>query len=204
MASPFGAYPLLKRTYADPDGKLRLRRFFDLLVVHELAHAFDHEALGTLPALWLSEVFDNLALHAFVAALRPSELTNLTAFPAAQRRIGVFELMLRLRGHRSLEEFELHYPVGTEKPMSGANYGWYHIRFHVLASEVFNESGEAALVRLWKLGRSEGPGRSSPWAYYLEHRTLTEWPGRMPRRELAALLASEVSPRLGQVVADWD
>jgi len=32
---------------------------------------------------------------------------------------------------------------------------------------------------------------------------LTGWIGRMPRAELAALLESEVSPRLGQAIAAW-
>jgi hypothetical protein len=90
---------------------------------------------AVFPALWLSEIHANLALHTFIATVRPSELASLTTFPEAQRRIAVFNTMMRLRGYRSLEQFELHYPVGTEQPMSGANYGWYQIRFHVLAQE---------------------------------------------------------------------
>ncbi len=203
IASPFIAYPRLKKTYADSDGNLQMRRFFDLLVVHELAHSFEHKAFATFPALWLSEVFANLALHAFIATVRPEELANLTAFADAQRRITVFNLMMRLRGYRSLEDFEQHYPVGTEVPMNGANYGWYQIRFLVLVREVFEEGGEDALRRLWAFGQSDDPRRVSPWNHYLEHRMLTGWIGRMPRAELAALLESEVSPRLGQAIAAW-
>jgi hypothetical protein len=88
--------------------------------------------------LWLSEIYANLALHAFVATLRPSELASLTTFPEAQRQIAVLNAIMRLRGHRSLDEFEQHYPVGTAHPMNGANYGWYQIRFHLLAREVFD------------------------------------------------------------------
>jgi hypothetical protein len=204
VASPLGAYPRLKKTYGDADGRLQLRRFFDLLVVHELAHSFEHEAVATFPALWLSEVFANLALHAFMATVRRSELANLTTFPEVQRRIKPFNLMIRLRGYRSLEDFERHYPVGTEAPMNGANYGWYQIRLLVLARQVFDESGEDALTRLWTFGQSDDPRRTSPWTHYLEHRTLTGWTLRMPRRELAALLASEVSPLLGRAIAGWD
>ena len=204
VASPFTAYPRLKRTYADANGKLQLRRFFDLLVVHELEHAFEHQALATFPALWLSEVSANLALHAFVATLRPAELANLTTFPEAQRRIKPFNLMVRLRGYRSLEDFERHYPIGTEEPMNSANYGWYQIRFLTLAGEVFEEGGEDALKRLWTFGQSDDPRRTSPWTHYLEQRTLTGWTERIPRQELAALLESEVSPRLGQAIAGWD
>jgi hypothetical protein len=204
LASPFGAYPRLKRTYAGADGKLQLRRFFDLLVVHELEHAFEHEALATFPALWLSEVSANLALHAFVATVRPSELENLTTFPEALRRIKPFNLRIPLGGYRSLEEFERHYPIGTEEPIDQPNYGWYQIRFHTLAREVFEDGGEAALKRLWRFGCSDDPRRTSPWTYFLEHNTLTGWTERIPRQELAALLASEVSPRLGQAIAAWN
>jgi hypothetical protein len=204
LASPFAAYPRLKRTYADEDGKLRLRRFFDLIVVHELEHAFEHQALATFPALWLSEVSANLALHAFIATVRPSELANLTTFPEAQLRVKPFNLMVRLRGYRSLEDFERHYPIGTEEPMNGANYGWYQIRFLTLAREVFEEGGEDALRRLWRFGRSGDPRRTSPWTHFLEHRTMTGWVERMSRQELAALLEREVSPRLGRAIADWN
>jgi len=204
LASPFGAYPRLKRTYADAEGRQQLHRFFDLLVVHELEHAFEHEALATFPALWLSEVSANLALHAFVAMVRPSELENLTTFPEALRRIKPFNLRIRLRGYRSLEDFERHYPIGTEKPMDQPNYGWYQVRFHTLAREIFEEGGEEALQRLWAFGRSDDPRRTSPWTHYLERRTLTDWTERIPRRELAALLGSEVSPRLGQAIAGWN
>lgn len=204
VASPFAAYPRLKRTYADESGTLQLRRFFDLLVVHELEHAFEHQALATFPALWLSEVAANLALHAFVATVRPSELPNLTTFPEVQRRIKPFNLMIRLRGYRSLDDFERHYPIGTEEPMSQPNYGWYQIRFLTLAREVFEADGENALRRLWAFGQSDDPRRTSPWTHFLEHRTLAGWTERIPRREVATLLESEVSPRLGQAVADWN
>jgi hypothetical protein len=204
LASPFAAYPRLKRTYAEADGTLQLRRFFDLLVVHELEHAFEHQALATFPALWLSEVAANLALHAFVATVRPSELANLTTFPEAQRRVKPFNLMIRLRGYRSLEDFERHYPIGTEEPMSQPNYGWYQIRFLTLAQEVFEDGGEDAVRRLWAFGQSDDPRRISPWTHFLEHRTLAGWTERIPRRELAALLGAEVSPHLGQAVADWN
>jgi hypothetical protein len=204
VASPLGAFPRLKQTYADFDGNLQLRRFFDLLVVHELAHSFEHQGGAAFPALWLSEIFANLSLHAFIANVRPSELANLTTFPEAQRRIAAFNLMMRLRGYRSLEDFERHYPVGSEEPMNGPNYGWYQVRFHVLAREVFDEDGGAALTRLWTLGQSEADRRTSAWDHYLEHRTLTGWTGRMRRRELAALLESKVSPCLGQAIAGWD
>jgi hypothetical protein len=65
-ASPRG-YAKLLATYPDGAGGLDLQPFFDLTTIHELGHAF--EVLGDLrlPTFWLSEIFVNLALHAFVA-----------------------------------------------------------------------------------------------------------------------------------------
>ncbi len=58
-------------------GGLDLQPFFDLITIHELGHAF--EALGDLrlPTFWLSEIFVNLALHAFVATQLPASLATL-------------------------------------------------------------------------------------------------------------------------------
>jgi hypothetical protein len=66
VASPFDAYPSLRKTYADDKGALQLRRFFDLLAVHELAHAFEDQGGTAFPTLWLSEVYANLALYAWL------------------------------------------------------------------------------------------------------------------------------------------
>jgi hypothetical protein len=69
---------------------------------------------------------------------------------------------------------------------------------------VFEADGENALRRLWAFGQSDDPRRTSPWIHFLEHRTFAGWTERIPRRELATLLESEVSPRLGQAVAGTD
>jgi hypothetical protein len=204
FGSPFSAFPRLKKTYADSNGDLQLRRFFDLLVVHELAHAFEDQSGTAFPTLWLSEIHANLALHAFVAKRRPAELANLTTLPDAQSRILVFTTMMRATGYTSLHDFEQHHLVGTEKPMSGPNYGWYQVRFHVLAREIFDEGGEAALSLLWAFGQREAARRgSSPYNYFREHRTLG-WFEQQRAKDLAPRLTSEVSPRLGQAIAAWD
>lgn len=204
VASPFGAYLMLKKIYADRNGDLELRRFFDLLAVHELAHAFEDHGGTAFPTLWLSEIYANLALHAFIAKTRPSELPYLTALPEAQTRIAVFNMMMRVRGYTSLDDFERHFPVGNaEEGMSAVNYGWYQIRFHVLAREVFDEGGEEALARLWAFGKREAARRgSSPYDYFREHGTIG-WFERVPATDLVSRLASEVSPRLAQQVAAW-
>src|ERR1017187_4367539 len=72
-ASP-RAYAKLLATYPDGTGGLDLQPFFDLITIHELGHAF--EVLGDLrlPTFWLSEIFVNLAMHAFVATQLPASL----------------------------------------------------------------------------------------------------------------------------------
>jgi hypothetical protein len=69
--------------------------------------------------------------------------------------ITVFNMMMRLRGYTSLGDFDRQYPARNPKrPMSGPNYGWYQVRFHVLACEIFDEEGgEAALRRLGRVDR---------------------------------------------------
>jgi hypothetical protein len=61
----------------------------------------------------MREIYANLALHAFIAKTRPKELSNLTTLPAAQRRIAAFNLMMRLNGYTSLDDFDRHYPAGN-------------------------------------------------------------------------------------------
>jgi hypothetical protein len=205
VASPFGAYPRLKKTYADTKGHLQLRRFFDLLAVHELAHAFEEQGGVAFPTHWMREIYANLALHAFIAKTRPKELSNLTTLPEAQTRIAAFNLMMRLNGYTRLDDFDRHYPAGNPKaPMSDPNYGWYQVRFHVIAREMFDAEGEEALRRLWKFGQVEAAHRQRASDYFREHGTLSGWSDEVSATDLVPRLASEVSPRLAQAVSRWD
>jgi hypothetical protein len=86
-ASPRG-YAKLLAAYPDGTGGLDLQPFFDLITIHEVGHAF--EVLGDLrlPTFWLSEIFVNLAMHAFVAAQLPASLPTLEVllqFPGAAK-----------------------------------------------------------------------------------------------------------------------
>ena len=75
-AAPRGYARLLAAYPGGADG-LDLQPFFDLVTIHELGHAF--EVLGELrlPTFWLSEIFADLVLHAFVATRRPESLSTL-------------------------------------------------------------------------------------------------------------------------------
>ncbi len=204
VASPFGAYPKLKKTYADENGILQMRRFFDLIAVHELAHAFEHQGGAVLPTLWLKEIFANLALYTFVATKQPSELANLTTFPEAQTRIAAFNLMIRLRGYTTLDDFDRHYPAGNPKaPMGDENYGWYQLRFILVARDLFHADGARALERLWAFGLKEAARVQRPEEYYQEHGNLDGWSAGMKSKDLAGPLTSEVGGHLGQAIVNW-
>jgi hypothetical protein len=204
LTSPFDAYPMLKKTYADSSGALQIRRFFDLIAVHELAHAFAIQGEADFPTLWLQEIFANLALYAFVARTRPAELPYLTTFPEAETHIPLFNIMTRVRGYTSLDDFDRHFPMGkTDKPLGDANYGWYQVRFVTLAAEVFEEGGEPALIRLWAFGQAEKGKRQSPAEYFAAHGTIAGWSDGIHSKDVATRLANEVSPRLGQAIKAW-
>jgi hypothetical protein len=60
----------------------------DLITIHELGHAFEELGDLRLPTLWLSEIFVNLALHAFVATRLPAGLETLEVLPTVGRGVG--------------------------------------------------------------------------------------------------------------------
>ncbi|HEX9374949.1 MAG TPA: hypothetical protein VGB19_01715 [Actinomycetota bacterium] len=205
LTSPFVAYPRLKRVYADAEGRLRARGFFDLLILRDVAYAIDEHSGSAFPALWLENFFPSLALHAFIATKRPGDLERLTTLPDVLTRLTALNAIVRLTGYRTLDDFQRHYPIGTEKPMKVPNYAWYHCRFLRLARAVFEESGEDGLKRLWAFGLSESTRHQSGWAYFREHGVMppTDWAGVTSAAKLAPILATEVSPRLAQAIAEW-
>jgi hypothetical protein len=184
-ASPRG-YRRLLAAYPDGAGGLDLQPFFDLVTIHELGHAF--ETLGglELPAFWLSEIFANLALHAFVATRQPESLNTLEVLPtvgAQSRRLGA---RMRAEGYSTLEELQAHY-TGGDQPMSALNYVWYQHRWLRLVAGMFDADGEDGLVRFWNCFR----------------RTDRPSPGGATAASLAPLLRTEVSQTLGRAIQNW-
>jgi hypothetical protein len=184
-ASPLG-YRKLLVTYPDGAGGLDLQPFFDLITIHELGHAF--ETLGglKLPTYWLSEIFANLALHAFVATRQPTSLSTLevlTTVGAQSRRLAT---RMRTEGYSTLEELEAHY-TGGDDPMSPLNYVWYQYRWQRLAARMFDADGEDGLVRFWNCFRTvDSPSQEPATA-----------------ASLAPLLSAEVSKTLGRAIRNW-
>jgi hypothetical protein len=183
--SPHG-YTTLRATYPDGAGGVDLQPFFDLIAIHELGHAF--EVLGDLrlPTFWLSEIFVNLAMHAFVATQLPASLPTLETLPSVGARSRTLAARMRAEGYTTLEELQAHY-TGGDDPMSPLNYVWFQYRWLRLAAKVFATDGDEGLVRFWDCFHAADRGPA----------------GEATAASLAPLLRTEVSPTLGRAVRDW-
>lgn len=184
-ASPRG-YRQLLATYPDGTGGLDLQPFFDLVAIHELGHAF--EALGDLrlPTFWLSEIFANLALHAFVVTRQPEHRHTLEVLPTVGAQSRRLAARMRAEGSSTLEELEAHY-TGGEDPMSPLNYVWYQYRWLRTAAAMFDADGEEGLVRFWRCF----------------HANDLLSAGELTSASLASLLETEVSETLGRAIGAW-
>ena len=179
-------YPRLLATYPDGAGGLDLQPFFDLVIIHELGHAF--EVLGELrlPTFWLGEIFANLCLHAFIATRQPRSLDTLEVLSTVGAQSTRLDARMRTEGYSTLEELEDHYTGGND-PMSPLNYVWYQYRWQRLAATMFDADGEKGLVRFWD--------------YF--HATDCLDSGEVTASSLALMLRTEVSETLGRAVQDW-
>lgn len=180
------SYSRLLRTYPDGVGGLDLQPFFDLVTIHELGHAF--EVLGDLrlPTFWLGEIFANLALHAFVAEVRPGSKDTLEVLSIVGIESPSLDARIRAEGYSTLEELEAHYTGGND-PMDALNYVWYQYRWQRLVANLYDAEGEGVLVRLWDCFHAT------------DHFNF----GEMTTAALARLLSSEVSETLGKAILGW-
>lgn len=184
-SSPRG-YANVLATYGDGQGGVDLQPFFDLITIHELGHAF--EVLGDLrlPTFWLSEIFVNLALHAFIATKRPTSLTTLEVLPSAGAASRVLARRMRSGAYSTLEDLEAHYTGGNDS-MDPLNYVWYQFRWQRLVARMFDIDGEAVLIRFWE-------------CFHAKDRVNG---GVKTAASLAPLLTSEVSATLGRAIKEW-
>jgi len=166
----------LATVYGEPDGRLHLGDFFDLVAVHEVAHLFC-EGTVVFPRMWLGEFFANLALHAWVARQATDSLDTLTTLPrlAAQGSGDAFE-------HRSREAFERLY-----SSIGGPNYVWYQFRLQVAAAALYDRIGEVAVRKLFDAFRIEGG----------TDRDSEQFDESIDDATLAARLSAAVDPTLG-------
>ncbi|HVC23689.1 MAG TPA: hypothetical protein VNH82_09740 [Candidatus Dormibacteraeota bacterium] len=184
-ASPRG-YAKLRAAYPDGAGGVDLQPFFDLITIHELGHAF--EVLGDLrlPTFWLSEIFANLAMHAFVATQLPASLATLEVLPTVGAGSRKLAARMRAEGYSTLEELQAHY-TGSNDSMNPLNYVWFQHRWLRLVAKMFEVDGEAGLVRFWD-------------CFHAVDRVDV---GVATAASLGPLLTTEVSPTLGRAVRAW-
>jgi hypothetical protein len=183
--TPVG-YAKLLAAYPDGAGGLDLQPFFDLVTIHELGHAFEVLGHMTLPTFWLSEIFANLALHAFVATRRPESLNTLEVLSTVGAASSRLDTRMRVEGYTTLEQLETHY-TGGDEPMSALNYVWYQYRWQRLAARMFDVDGEGGLVRFWEHFHANDQLES----------------GEVTAAALAPLLMTEVSVTLGRAIQNW-
>jgi hypothetical protein len=180
-------YPRLLATYPDGSGGLDLQPFFDLITIHELGHAFEVFGDLKLPTFWLSEIFANLTLHAFIATRRPGSLDTLETLAVVGAQSSRLDARMRAEGYTTLEELEAHY-TGGDDPMNAINYVWYQYRWQRLAARMFEVDGEDVLVRFWEYFQA---------TYRSNINAATT-------ASLAHQLGNEVSETLGGAIRDWD
>ena len=136
-SAPPVAAQVLDQVYGT--GADRLAPFADLLVVHELAHAFHDGVPFVFPRSWLMELFANMALYAFVAANEPDRSLYLETLP----RVALENCLLQPVA-RDLRYFEAFYPY-----IEPLTYVWYQFRLTMMAKDLIDAAGPNVLRRLW-------------------------------------------------------
>jgi hypothetical protein len=71
----------LMSVYANDDGELSARAFFDLLIIHEICHAWKAVHSVKRQRFWLEEFSCYLLMHTYIAEQRPELLPDLEVLP---------------------------------------------------------------------------------------------------------------------------
>jgi hypothetical protein len=136
-SAPPAAAQELEQVYGT--GADRLAPFADMLVVHELAHAFHDGVPFVFPRSWLMELFADMALYAFVVAEEPDRRLHFETLPRV-----ALEYRLLKPVARDLRYFEAFYPY-----IESLTYVWYQFRFTMMAKGLVDTEGPNVLRRLW-------------------------------------------------------
>jgi len=136
-SAPPAAARELDQVYGTGAG--RLAPFADMLVVHELAHAFHDGVPFVFPRSWLMELFADMALYAFVAAEEPGRRLHFETLPRVALEYGLLKPVAR-----DLRYFEAFYPY-----IEPLTYVWYQFRFTMMAKRLVDAAGPNVLRRLW-------------------------------------------------------
>lgn len=136
-SAPSDAAEVLDHVYGTAPN--RLASFADMLVVHELAHAFHDGVPFLFPRSWLMELFADMSLYAFVVANESDRISLLETLP----RIVLHNELIKPVAH-DLRYFEAFYP-----DIATLTYVWYQFRFTMMAKRLVDTAGTDVLCRLW-------------------------------------------------------
>jgi hypothetical protein len=137
-SAPPAAARELEQVYGT--GADRLEPFADMLVVHELAHAFHDGVPFVFPRSWLMELFADMALYAFVVAEEPGRRLHFETLPRVALEYNLLKPVAR-----DLRYFEAFYPC-----IEPLTYVWYQFRFTMMAKGLVDAAGPDVLRRLWE------------------------------------------------------
>lgn len=141
---PEGLRGKFTRAYTNTQDELTMEAFFDLLVIHELGHAYHNQGGLLVQRRWMGELFANILLHSYIAVNEPHLLDALTSFP----EVTVATISKASLKFTTLPELEANYDLlGREYPQ---NYGWYQCRWHMAAGKVYDASKLEGIKNLWR------------------------------------------------------
>ncbi len=166
----------VRMAYGQQDGSISMEKFFDLLALHELGHAFHLQGGLKMQRKWMGELFCNIFLHTFVAEKAHDQLAALTVFPQMVVGAGTDNF-----NFTTLQQFEDNYEaLGKKYPR---NYGWYQCRLHVSAQKIYDAGSKEVILKLWN--------------------TLKSVDGPTDDAKFAELLRNNVHESVAEVVMEW-
>lgn len=110
--------------------------FFDLVLVHEVAHLFIHERRLELGTQWLLEFSANYLTYCYLSERQPDVCYRWDVWAEMQAAIPDVP-------YRSLGEFE-----ANRGRIDFANFSWYQGQFNLKVREVYAQQGVAFVARL--------------------------------------------------------
>ncbi|MCZ7569644.1 MAG: hypothetical protein M5U01_13835 [Ardenticatenaceae bacterium] len=110
--------------------------FFDLVLVHEVAHLFIHERRLELGTQWLLEFSANYLTYCYLSDCQPGIRYRWDVWAEMQAALPDIT-------YRSLEEFE-----ANRGRIDFANFSWYQGQFNLKARQLYEQQGVAFVTRL--------------------------------------------------------
>ncbi|MGB0387570.1 MAG: hypothetical protein ACPGWR_22350 [Ardenticatenaceae bacterium] len=106
----------------------QIKKFYDLVAIHELGHLFIHHLRLALGTHWLTELIANLFATAFFVESRPDLATDWLAWADLQASLDV--------PYRSIEQYDAHYNT-----LDFANANYYQGRLNQHALQLWQQHG---------------------------------------------------------------